>query len=35
MLPCALKEPLRRQIEGVRQLHQRDLQRGFGEVYLP
>lgn len=35
MLPQALKEPLRQQIVSVRQLHQRDLQKGFGEVYLP
>jgi len=35
MLPQALKEPLRRQIGMVRQLHQRDLQKGYGEVYLP
>ncbi|HBB98232.1 MAG TPA: integron integrase [Blastocatellia bacterium] len=35
MLPHTLKEPLRRQIDCVRQLHQRDLQKGYGEVYLP
>jgi integron integrase len=35
MLPRALKESLGHQIEHVRQLHQRDLRKGFGEVYLP
>lgn len=35
MLPQAIKEPLRQQIVRVRQLHQRDLQKGYGEVYLP
>ena len=35
MLPLTLKEPLRRQIEGVHRLHQNDLRLGFGEVYLP
>jgi integron integrase len=35
MLPDTLKEPLRRQIGRVRQLHESDLQKGYGEVYLP
>lgn len=35
MLPRALINRLRRQVEMVRQLHQIDLRRGYGEVYLP
>jgi integron integrase len=35
VLPEALKEPLRRHLEKVKALHQKDLQEGFGEVYLP
>ena len=35
MLPEAVKEPLRRQIERVRAIHEQDLRRGFGTVYLP
>lgn len=35
LLPGALKEPLQKQIEKVRILHQRDLEDGFGEVYMP
>lgn len=35
MLPSALKYPLGRQVQMVRQLHQRDLKHGCGEVYLP
>ena len=35
MLPRSLVVPLRSHIERVRQLHQADLRRGFGEVYLP
>jgi len=35
MLPLALTNQLRRQIEIVRQLHQIDLRDGYGEVYLP
>jgi len=35
MLPQVLLAPLRRQVELVHQLHQRDLVDGFGRVYLP
>ena len=35
MLPTTLKPKLQRQVEGVRKLHQLDLKRGYGEVYLP
>ncbi|SFL27959.1 integron integrase [Rhodanobacter glycinis] len=35
MLPRSLIEPLRCELARVRQLHQADLQEGFGEVWLP
>jgi len=35
MLPGAVKEPLTRHLEHVRQLHNGDLQAGFGRVQLP
>jgi integron integrase len=35
MLPRRLIDPLQRQFQKVRQLHDRDLQEGFGEVHLP
>jgi integron integrase len=35
VLPQPLIEPLRRQIEKVRIIHEEDLSEGFGEVYLP
>ncbi|MBN8947916.1 MAG: integron integrase [Rhodanobacter sp.] len=35
MLPRSLAEPLRREMERARQLHQADLQEGFGAVWLP
>ena len=35
MLPRCLDEPLKRQLQKARQLHDRDLQEGFGEVHLP
>jgi len=35
VLPDALREPLRRQIEEARAQHERDLAAGFGSVYLP
>ncbi len=35
MLPARLVEPLQSQLVAVRALHQRDLDEGFGEVYLP
>ncbi len=35
LLPRALDEPLRRQVDRVRILHQQDLDDGHGRVYLP
>lgn len=35
MLPSPLVEPLRRQLERVRALHEADIRDGFGRVYLP
>lgn len=35
LLPRRLEEPLREQIAEVVKLHQRDMEDGFGEVYLP
>ena len=35
MLPGALVEPLKAHLAKVRTLHQRDLEAGYGEVYLP
>jgi len=35
MLPRALRNPLARQIATVRRVHEEDLRRGYGEVYLP
>jgi integron integrase len=35
MLPSPLVEPLRRQLERVRVLHEADIREGFGRVYLP
>jgi integrase len=35
VLPDSLVEPLRRQLAGARLLHDEDLQRGRGRVYLP
>ena len=35
VLPQALDPRLRAQVEAVRKLHQLDLQRGYGDVYLP
>jgi integron integrase len=35
MLPQSLKRPLTVQLEAVRRLHNEDLKRGGGEVYLP
>jgi hypothetical protein len=34
-LPDAIIEPLKRHLESVRNLHNKDLRDGFGEVYLP
>jgi integron integrase len=35
MLPDRLVEPLRKQIERARKIHESDLREGFGEVHLP
>jgi integron integrase len=35
MLPGSLLDPLRRHLEGVRLLHLRDVQDGYGAVHLP
>lgn len=35
MLPASLVQPLQQHLLKVRQLHQRDLEAGFGEVFLP
>ena len=35
LLPEGIKEPLRQQIELARRLHQKDLRRGLGAVWLP
>src|SRR3712207_1186522 len=35
VLPGPLIEPLRRQLERARLLHEEDLERGYGRVYLP
>jgi integron integrase len=35
MLPLSVKEPLKRHLERVKSLHERDLAEGFGRVYLP
>ncbi len=35
VLPAALVEPLRRQVEHVAAVHRQDLREGFGRVHLP
>jgi integron integrase len=35
MLPVCVMEPLQAHLQTVRQLHQQDLDRGYGSVYLP
>ncbi|MBI1987231.1 MAG: integron integrase [Nitrospinae bacterium] len=35
MLPLSLKDPLQRHLKEVKKLHQKDLNDGFGDVYLP
>lgn len=35
MLPAQMHTPLRRHLQRVRRLHERDLREGFGDVYLP
>jgi integron integrase len=35
MLPKSVRESLRQHLEGVKRLHEEDLAKGFGDVYLP
>ncbi|MEM9313447.1 MAG: integron integrase [Pseudomonadota bacterium] len=35
LLPAALEEPLRAQVALVQKLHKRDIEDGYGEVYMP
>ena len=35
MLPCIIQTELKHQLETAKQLHDRDLNEGFGQVYLP
>jgi integrase len=35
VLPKAVMEPLQKHLEEVKHLHEGDLAKGFGEVYLP
>ena len=35
MLPAVVRGPLTARLERVRQLHQQDLEQGYGKVYLP
>ncbi len=35
LFPKSIQEALRQQVERVRKVHERDLEKGFGEVYLP
>ena len=35
MLPAAVKEPLARHLEIIKEQHRRDLERGLGRVTLP
>lgn len=35
LLPGNIREELKKQIERVKDLHRQDLEKGFGEVYLP
>jgi integrase len=35
MLPAAVKESLAKHLDGIKRLHQRDLERGLGRVTLP
>ena len=35
LLPATLVEPIRRQVERVRAVHEGDVREGFGRVYLP
>ena len=35
VLPNAVREPLKKHLEKVKDLHEKDLKEGFGSVYLP
>lgn len=35
LLPASLTDPLKEHLEKVKALHERDLKKGFGEVFLP
>jgi integrase len=35
MLPQAIQDDLHRHLRGVERLHKKDLEQGFGKVYLP
>jgi integron integrase len=35
LLPASLKEPLQKHLVRVKKLHEEDLARGFGQVYMP
>jgi len=35
LLPQSIKEALRHHLEWVKKLHERDMQKGFGHVYIP
>jgi hypothetical protein len=35
LLPASLKEPLQKHLTRVKKLHDQDLARGFGQVYMP
>ena len=35
MLPVSLVEPLQEHLQKVKRIHQQDLERGYGSVYLP
>ncbi len=35
VLPLSVKERLRKHLEGVKSLHENDLAKGFGEVFMP
>ena len=35
MLPTCIIEPLQAHLQAIQRLHQQDLERGFGSVYLP
>ena len=35
LFPDSIQQPLQEHLEWVKQVHERDLKEGFGEVYLP